>query len=821
MLDIDRNLLLEDDNTEEYPIPFPVLTLCEETDDFKIDPVKLNDGDALPILVLRNMVLFPGIAMPILVGRTKSLNLVRKVAEGNKYFGVVTQKDVDIEDPKFEDLYNKGTIAEIVKLAEMPDGTTTAIIQGHQRFSLQEITQEEPYLMGKVQLLEEVYPSQEDNESYREYKALISSIKDQLIKLLSLPPFEAPAGAIKAIKKIKNSEYMINLAASSSTIALEGKQNLLECDDIKMRGLSLMYYLQGEYQMLELKANIQMRTHQEMDKQQREYFLQQQIKTIQDELGGSVNEIDVAELQEKVKDFEWPESVEESFERELMKLERLAPQSPDYAIQLQYLQTLTALPWGKYSDDDFNINKAQKVLDRDHHGLEKVKERIIEQLAVFQLNKDIKSPIICLFGPPGVGKTSLGKSIADSMNREYVRISLGGVHDEAEIRGHRKTYIGAMPGRIIKGMLKAKTMNPVFILDEIDKIGNDFKGDPSSALLEVLDPEQNSTFHDNYLDIPFDLSKVLFIATANSLNTISQPLLDRMELIEVNGYITEEKIQIARKHLIPKQIKENGLQDGDKAKSARISFTPKVIEYIVENYTRESGVRALDKAIATICRKQAVRIVKGQEPNKAISIEQVQIDLGAPKYSRDKYQGNEIIGVVTGLAWTRVGGEILFIEASLHKSKQPKLTLTGNLGDVMKESAIIAWDYIKAHREELNIEDTIFDDYELHIHVPEGAVPKDGPSAGITMVTAIVSTMTKRKVKNKLAMTGEMTLRGKVLPVGGIREKILAAKRSGITDIILCKENKKDIDEINNKYLEGLTFHYVETIDQVLDIALI
>lgn len=817
MLDLNRNLFVEDD-IEETAIPFPVLTMCDEYEDFKVEEDKLHLEEDMPILVLRNMVLFPGVAMPILIGREKSLKLINHVNKKGTFFGVVTQKDVNLEDPKFEDLYKVGTVAEVLKIMDMPDGMTTAIIQGHQRFKLKAITAENPFMRGTIEIIEEKIPSKDDDD--KELQALKSSIQDQLTRIITLQPYDIPPGAIQAIKSIKNAQYMINLAASILGNSQEEKQELLEIDDLKKRGFKMLYLLQNELQMAELKASIQIRTREEMDKQQKEYFLQQQIKTIQDELGGSVNDIDAAELSKAAKDFDWPESTQETFERELMKLERLSPQSPDYAIQLQYLQTITQLPWGKYSNDDFEIDKAQKVLDHDHYGLEKVKERIIEQLAVFKLNKNIKSPIICLYGPPGVGKTSLGKSIADSMNREYVRISLGGVHDEAEIRGHRKTYIGAMPGRIIKGMLKAKTMNPVFILDEIDKIGSDFKGDPSSALLEVLDPEQNSTFHDNYLDIPFDLSKVLFIATANSLSTVSQPLIDRMEIIEVNGYITEEKIQIARKHLIPKQVKENGIEAA-KGENKKINFTPKTIEYIIENYTRESGVRALDKAIATICRKQAVKIVKGLEPEANIKVENVIEYLGSPKYSRDKYQGNEIPGVVTGLAWTRVGGEILFIEASLHKSKQPKLTLTGNLGDVMKESAIIAWDYIKAHRDELGIKDEIFDDYELHIHVPEGAVPKDGPSAGITMVTAIVSTMTQRKVKAKLAMTGEITLRGKVLPVGGIKEKILAAKRSGIEEIILCKENQKDIEEINKKYIEGLTFRYVETIDQVLDIALI
>lgn len=558
-----------------------------------------------------------------------------------------------------------------------------------------------------------------------------------------------------------------------------------------------------------------MKTREEMDKQQKEYFLQQQIKTIQEELGGNINDIEVAELRKEARKTKWSEEIAETFERELRKLERIMPQSPDYSVQLQYLQTLIGLPWGKKSKDNFDLRRAERVLNRDHFGLEKVKERILEHLAVLKLKGDMKSPIICLYGPPGVGKTSLGKSIAESLNRQYVRVSLGGVHDEAEIRGHRRTYIGAMPGRIIKSMQKAGTMNPVFVLDEIDKLNSDFKGDPASALLEVLDPEQNTAFHDNYLDVDFDLSQVLFIATANSLSEISRPLLDRMELIEVNGYILEEKVEIAAKHLIPKQLDNHGFEKN------QVRISKKAIERIVEDYTRESGVRGLDKQIATLLRKMAKQMVYGDALPSRVGPEELKEYLGSSRFSRDKYQGNELPGVVTGLAWTQVGGEILFIEASLHKGKEPKLILTGNLGDVMKESAILAMDYIRAHALEIGVNETIFDEYQLHVHVPEGAVPKDGPSAGITMVTAIASALTKRKVRSHLAMTGEITLRGKVLPVGGIREKILAAKRSGITDIVLCSENKKDIMEINEKYLQGLSFHYVDNIDEVLSFALI
>lgn len=618
-----------------------------------------------------------------------------------------------------------------------------------------------------------------------------------------------------ALRNIENSHYLINFLCSNIPLNTQQKQDLLNIDSVKQRAFSLYTALSKEAQLIEIKASIQSRTREDLNQQQREHFLQQQIKTIQDELGGSVQEQDIQELKEKASKKKWDASVAAIFEKELRKLERLYPQSPDFSVQYNYLETLTDLPWNEFTKDNFNLKHAQKQLDKDHYGLEKVKDRILEHLAVLKLRGDLKSPIICLYGPPGVGKTSLGKSIAEALKRKYVRISLGGLHDEAEIRGHRRTYIGAMPGRIIQGLLKAGSSNPVFVLDEIDKIGNDFKGDPASALLEVLDPEQNNAFHDNYLDIDYDLSNILFIATANNLNTISQPLLDRMELIDITGYILEEKVEIGRRHLVPKQLENHGLVKGD------VDIPKKTMEVIVDSYTRESGVRELDKKIAKIMRKIARKKALEEEYPHTITVNDLHEYLGIKEYSRDKYEGNEYAGVVTGLAWTAVGGEILFVESSLSKSKGEKLTLTGNLGDVMKESAIIAMQYIKAHAEMLNISDDVFDKWNVHIHVPEGAIPKDGPSAGITMVTSIASSFTQRKVRPNLAMTGEITLRGRVLPVGGIKEKILAAKRANIKDIILSEENKKDIDEIKENYIKGLTFHYVRNIKEVLDFALL
>lgn len=797
-----------DDLDDHIGIVMPILTECDADEDFSGGME--NVGDTIPILPLRNMVLFPGVAMPVVIGRPKSMRLVKEAVYNKSLVGVVCQKSMETEDPALEDLYTTGVIAEIVRVLEMPDGSTTVILQGKKRFELHELTETDPYLVGKVTLLEDTLPDKTD----REFEALISTIKDLTIKMLSAVA-EPPRDLIFSIKNNKNLLYLINFSCSNIPSGAAEKQQLLLIGDLKERAYRLLFILNREYQLVELKASIQMKTHEDINQQQKEYFLQQQIKTIQEELGGNINEMEIKALREKASHKKWPEEVARTFDQELRKLERLHPQSPDYSVQTQYVQTIVNLPWNEYSKDNFSLSHAQKVLDRDHYGLEKVKERIIEHLAVLKLKGDMKSPIICLYGPPGVGKTSLGRSISEALHRKYVRISLGGLHDEAEIRGHRRTYIGAMCGRIIQNIQKAGTSNPVFILDEIDKITNDFKGDPASALLEVLDPEQNVAFHDNYLDIDYDLSKVMFIATANSLNTISQPLLDRMELIEVSGYILEEKVEIAAKHLVPKQMEAHGLKKG------LVKFPKKTLQVIVESYTRESGVRELDKKIAKIMRKLARKVASEEPIPTSIKPEDLHEYLGPVEYTRDKYQGNDYAGVVTGLAWTAVGGEILFVESSLSKGKGLKLTLTGNLGDVMKESAMLALEYVHAHAALFGISEDLFENWNVHIHVPEGAIPKDGPSAGITMATSLVSAFTQRKVKKNLAMTGEITLRGKVLPVGGIKEKILAAKRAGIKELILCRENEKDINEIKPEYLKGLTFHYVDDIRQVVDIALL
>ena len=797
-----------DDLDDNIGIVMPILTECDVDEDFTegIDKV----GKVVPILPLRNMVLFPGVAMPVIVGRPKSMRLIKEAVQKKTLIGVVCQKEMNTEDPGFDDLYTTGVIADIVRVLEMPDGTTTVILQGKKRFSLDALEETEPYLKGKISLLEDKMPDKTD----REFEALISTIKDLTIKMLGSLS-EPPRDLIFSIKNNKNVLYLVNFSCSNIPSGAEEKQELLLIGAMKDRAYRLLFILNREYQLVELKASIQMKTHEDINQQQREYFLQQQIKTIQEELGGNINELEIRELRDRAFKKKWPASVAEIFEKEVRKLERLHPQSPDFSIQTQYVQTIINLPWNEYSKDNFNLTHAQKVLDRDHYGLEKVKERIIEHLAVLKLKGDMKSPIICLYGPPGVGKTSLGKSVAEALHRKYVRISLGGLHDEAEIRGHRRTYIGAMSGRIIQNIQKAGSSNPVFILDEIDKVTNDFKGDPASALLEVLDPEQNSTFHDNYLDIDYDLSKVMFIATANNLNTISQPLLDRMELIEVSGYILEEKVEIAARHLMPKQLEAHGLSKG------KVKLPKKTLQIIIESYTRESGVRELDKKIAKIMRKLARKVASDEAIPAQIKPEDLHEYLGAVEYSRDKYQGNDYAGVVTGLAWTAVGGEILFVESSLSRGKGSKLTLTGNLGDVMKESAMLALEYIHAHASLFGINEELFENWNVHIHVPEGAIPKDGPSAGVTMVTSLVSAFTQRKVRKNLAMTGEITLRGKVLPVGGIKEKILAAKRAGIKELILCKENQKDIEEIKADYVKGLTFHYVEDIRQVIDLALL
>ncbi len=792
----------------------PVISII--ANDFDDGDCYINENDLkeeIAILPLRNTIIFPGTSMPISVARKKSLKLIKSVSRlKGKYVGLVCQKDADNEEPEINDLYSIGVIGEIIRVIELPDDeNVTVIFQGKKRFRMTELTQTEPFLKGRYEIKESVPVLKTDTE----YKALLDSIRDQMILMLRMYG-EPPKEFIQRIKSDSVSSVLVNYCCANLPVSGSEKQALLEIDDEKERAYRLLVILNRETQMMEMKLNIQMKTREELNQQQKEYFLQQQIKTIQDELGGSPQQADLEEFKQRAAKKKWGKDVAAIFEKEITKLERLHPQSPDYSTQYTYIETILDLPWGEYTKDNFNLKNAQKVLDQDHFGLEKVKERIIEHLAVLKLKGDLKSPIICLYGPPGVGKTSLGKSVAKALNRNYVRVSLGGLHDESEIRGHRRTYIGAMPGRIIQNILKAGSSNPVFVLDEIDKIGSDFKGDPSSALLEVLDPEQNSTFHDNYLNIDYDLSKVMFLATANNLSTISQPLLDRMELIDVSGYIIEEKIEIARRHLIPKQLENHGLTKDT------IDIPKKTIEKIVENYTRESGVRELDKKIAKIMRKLARKVASDDEYKKVIDPDDLQEYLGAVEYTRDQYQGNEYAGVVTGLAWTSVGGEILFIETSLNKGKGGKLTLTGNLGDVMKESAILALQYLQSHGQQLlGIDEKVFDNWNVHVHVPEGAIPKDGPSAGITMVTSLASAFTQRKVRPNLAMTGEITLRGKVLPVGGIREKILAAKRAGIKEIILCKENKKNIDEIKPLYLKGLTFHYVDDIKEVLDIALL
>ena len=796
---------------QQHVLAIPVLATYGEEDSFAL-PVE-EQVDELPLIALRNMSIFPGTLVPILVGRKKSMQVIRQAEKDNKYFGVVTQRDAGIEDPKLEDLYTVGTVVEVSQIIELPSGEISAILRGRQRFTLESLTQEDPYLSGKIKLLDDTSIGESTEE---EFKALTDLIHERTLGFLEKIAPSAPAGFLETIRSVKNRAYIIHLSASLLQVSTEVRQEMLEAEDLSIRGLRVLAQLQAHIQESDIKESILSRTRQEMDQQQREYFLQQQMRTIQDELGtGASADDEIEELRKKGADKLWSDAVAETFEKELRKAERLNPQSPDFSVQMQYLRTIVDLPWGVYSQDNFDLKGAKEILDREHYGLDRVKERILEHLAVLKLKGDMKSPILCLYGPPGVGKTSLGRSVAESLGRQYVRISLGGVHDEAEIRGHRRTYIGAMSGRIIQSLQKAGTSNPVFVLDEIDKLSSDYKGDPASALLEVLDPEQNTTFHDNYLDIDYDLSKVLFIATANNISTIPQALRDRMELIEVTGYIAEEKLKIAEQHLVPKEAKEHGLKLED------IHFAPGALDLIIEEYTRESGVRSLTKKIAAVMRKLAWAVAAEEQLPAEITPELVREYLGKTIYSRDKYQGNEHPGVVVGLAWTSVGGEILFIESSLQPGQNGKLILTGSLGDVMKESATIALSYIRAHAPQLGIDLEQLKDKEIHIHVPEGAIPKDGPSAGITMVTSLVSAITRRKVRAHLAMTGEITLRGKVLPVGGIKEKILAAKRSGITDIILCRENEKDILEIKDHYLEGLTFHYVDEITEVLAFALL
>ncbi len=797
-----EDFLMKNDN-EEISMVAEVEPLPAETD------VVLDKE--IPVLALRNMVMFPNVVMPVTIGRDSTLKLVNTAYKKRLPVAVVCQIRADQEVPGYEDLYHIGVIGRILRVFEMPGGTTTVILQSNgPKIHLDAISKYMPYMKGWASALTEDMESKQTEE----FRMLVDRCRDLVAKYIELSDRLGP-DIMFAIKTLDHPEILANFVAVNFPFPIGDKIEMLRAGDIQSRLYLLAKVLDREVRLASIKQNIQMRTREDIDRQQREYFLQQQIKNIQDELGNGENS-EINELREKAFLKLWSEEMAEHFEKEVTKLERINAQSPDFNVQLTYLQTLLALPWNEYTPDNLNINNAEKVLNKDHYGLEKVKERILEHLAVLKLKNDMKSPIICLYGPPGVGKTSLGRSIAKALKRKYVRMSLGGVHDEAEIRGHRKTYIGAMPGRLIKSIIKAESSNPVIILDEIDKLGNDHRGDPGSAMLEVLDPEQNHSFHDNYLDVDYDLSKVMFIATANNLGTIPHALLDRMELIEVSGYITEEKVEIAKRHLIPKELEANGIPKG------YVKFNKAALEFIVENYTRESGVRELEKKINKIMRKIALQYARdGYKLTHDIKPADVPTYLGQPEYSRDKYQGNDYAGVVTGLAWTAVGGEILFVETSLSKGKGGRLTLTGNLGDVMKESAMLALEYLKGHSHLLDLPEGIFDNWNIHVHVPEGAIPKDGPSAGITMVTSLASALTQRKVRANLAMTGEITLRGKVLPVGGIKEKILAAKRAGIKDIMLCEENRKNIDEIPAMYLNGLTFHYVKDIREVLDFALL
>ena len=767
--------------------------------------------DALPVLALRNTVLFPGVVIPITIGRDKSIKLIKDAYNGDeKTIAVTSQKDDTTEDPGIEDLYKIGTTAFILKLLNMPDGTTTAIIQGKRRIELLDEVQKDPYLVSRIKSQTEI-PSDIENV---EFKALLDSLKDMSSQIIKQSP-NLPSDAAFAVKNIESPNFLINFICSNINADVVEKQKLLEMDLTLERGQALLENLHKELQMLELKNQIQSKVKKDLDKQQRDYLLNQQLRQIQEELGDVPSETEIEELEKKAKNKKWTKQVAKTFSNELKKLRRMNPQAAEFSIQLNYLDTFVNLPWGEYTKDNLDLKNAQKVLDEDHYGLEKVKERMLEYLAVIKLKNDLKSPILCLVGPPGVGKTSLGKSIARALDRKYIRMSLGGLRDESELRGHRKTYIGALPGRIIQNLKKAESSNPVFVLDEIDKVsGNNFSGDPQAALLEILDPEQNTSFHDNYLEVDYDLSRIMFVATANSLNTIHPALRDRMEIIDLSGYLKEEKTEIAKRHLIPKQLGAHGV------KKKQLQFPNTIIHQIIEDYTREAGVRALEKNIAKIIRNRVKSIVMDEDYNVKLTKDDVLNIMGKPRFRRDRELVNDVAGVVTGLAWTSVGGEILFIESTLSKGKG-NLSLTGNLGDVMKESATIAYKYIKAHSVELGVNEELFNKYDIHIHIPEGATPKDGPSAGVTMLTALVSLMTQRKMKSKIAMTGEITLRGKVLPVGGIKEKILAAKSAQITEILLSTENRKDIEEINEKYIKGLSFNYFDTMLELVEYAIL
>lgn len=799
----DSNELAFRDGLDEDSDFIPLLS-AEDEDNMRNEKIP----EILPILPLRNTVLFPGVVIPITVGRDKSIQLIKDYNKGDKTIGVVAQKSDVVEEPTADDLYKVGTVAHIIKMLRMPDGNTTIIIQGKKRFKILEYVQTDPYHKARVEAFDEIRPPKND----KEFQAIVSNLKETSQQIVKISP-NIPSDAGFAINNIDSPTFLVNFISSNMNAKTDDKQKMLEVANLKERSMLVLGNLNKEFQMLELRNQIQNKTKMDLDKQQRDYFLNQQIKTIQEELGGNNFEQEINGYIEKAQTKKWSQEIKEVFDKQVSKLQRMNPNAAEYGIQTNYVELLLELPWNEFSEDNFDLKHAQEILDDDHFGLEKVKDRIIEHLAVLKLKGNLKSPIICLYGPPGVGKTSLGKSIAKALNRKYVRMSLGGLKDESEIRGHRKTYIGAMPGRILQNLKKVQSSNPVFILDEIDKVGSDYHGDPSSALLEVLDPEQNSAFYDNFLELDYDLSKVMFIATCNNLANIQPALRDRMEIIEVNGYTVEEKLEIAKRHLIPKQVEESGL------KKSQLKISDKALEFLIDTYTSESGVRNLEKKISKIARNAAVHIAKGEEIPK-INEESIVKILG-PSHVRDKYQGNDIAGVVTGLAWTQVGGDILFIETSLSKSKSGKLTLTGNLGDVMKESATLALEYLKAHPHIIDLYSDVFDEHNIHIHVPEGGTPKDGPSAGIAMLTSLASAFTKRKVKKALAMTGEITLRGRVLPVGGIKEKLLAAKRAGIKEVILCLDNKKDVEDIKPDYLKGLTFHYVTQMEEVLKIALL